>query len=128
MPKRKIAILVLVSAAIAGAGAVAIFFTRQMPPDILLITAPDILLITVDTQRADALSIYGNSDSRTPVWQRLAATATVFERAMTPMPLTRPAHFSLFTGLHPRQHGVLNNATSLPDDVETLAEILAQRG
>lgn len=118
MPKRKIAILVLISAAIAGA--VAIFFTRQMPPDILL--------ITVDTLRADALSIYGNSDSRTPVWQRLAATATVFERAVTPMPLTRPAHFSLFTGLHPRQHGVLNNATNLPDDVETLAEILAQRG
>lgn len=93
---------------------------------------PSLLLITVDTLRADALAPYARPDAfpagRTPHIARLAREATLFERAATPMPLTRPSHFSIFTGRYPREHGVLNNRIALPDAEVTLAEILAREG
>ena len=89
---------------------------------------PDILLITVDTLRADALGAYGADEARTPRIDQLAAEGTVYDRAVTPMPMTRPAHFSLFTSRYPREHGVVNNALSLPEDAETLPERLQAAG
>jgi len=89
---------------------------------------PDILLITVDTLRADAVGAYGAAEARTPRIDQLAASGTLYERAVTPMPLTRPAHFSLFTSRYPREHGVVNNALSLPEDAETLPERLREAG
>lgn len=86
------------------------------------------LLITVDTLRADALGSYGASPSVTPNLDRLASRSTVFENASAPMPMTRPSHFSLFTSLYPREHGVMNNHIKLPDERLTLAEILAEAG
>jgi arylsulfatase A-like enzyme len=89
---------------------------------------PGVLLITVDTLRADHLSAYGAEQVRTPNLERLARDATLFERAATPMPLTRPTHLSLLTSLYPREHGVVNNALSLPESTTTLAEILRAQG
>jgi arylsulfatase A-like enzyme len=91
---------------------------------------PSVLLVTVDTLRADQLGAYAANaaDTRTPVLDALATQSTLFERAAAPMPLTRPSHFSLLTSLYPREHGVLNNATALPDEIETLAEILQAAG
>ena len=89
---------------------------------------PDILLITIDTLRADAVGAYGAEEARTPRIDQLAAGGTLYERAVTPMPLTRPAHFSLFTSRYPREHGVVNNALSLPEDAETLPERLRESG
>ena len=89
---------------------------------------PNVLLLTVDTLRADHLGAYGSKDARTPNMDELAAEGMLFERASTPMPLTRPAHFSIFTSLYPREHGVLNNTMNLPAANETLAERLRDAG
>jgi arylsulfatase A-like enzyme len=85
---------------------------------------PDILLITIDTLRVDALSPYGSTDTRTPNTERLAEDGVVYEAATTPITVTHPAHSSILTGLYPDQHGVLHNGQVLPDDVVTLAEML----
>lgn len=84
------------------------------------------LLVTIDTLRADALGAYGGP--ATPHFDRLASESALFERALAPMPLTRPSHFTLLTSLHPREHGVLNNAQTLPEGVATLAEPLQREG
>jgi arylsulfatase A-like enzyme len=73
---------------------------------------PDIVLVTFDTLRRDHVGAYGwklPGRSPTPRLDALAARARVFEGALTTMPTTSPAHASLFTGLHPRDHGVLRN-------------------
>lgn len=92
---------------------------------------PSIVLITIDTLRADALDPYrpdGAGRGHTPRISQLAASSTLFERASAPMSLTRPSHFSIFTGRYPREHGVLNNQIALPDVELTLAEILRDEG
>jgi arylsulfatase A-like enzyme len=85
---------------------------------------PDILLITIDTLRADALSPYGATDTRTPNAERLARDGVVYEAATTPITVTHPAHSSILTGLYPDQHGVLHNGQVLPEDMVTIAEML----
>ena len=85
---------------------------------------PDILLVTVDTLRADALSPYGSTDTQTPSTERLARDGVLYEAATTPITVTHPAHSSILTGLYPDQHGVLHNGQVLPEDVVTLAEFL----
>jgi len=89
---------------------------------------PDIMLITIDTLRADSLEPYGATDTLTPNITHLASDSVVYEAATTPMPLTRPAHASILTGLYPDQHGVLTNHQILPEEVLTLAETLRDIG
>jgi arylsulfatase A-like enzyme/Tfp pilus assembly protein PilF len=90
---------------------------------------PDVLLVTLDTVRADRLGCYGDRTARTPVLDGLAARGVRWRRAVTAAPLTLPAHASLLTGLEPPQHGVRDNgAARLPPGVKTLAEALAARG
>lgn len=89
---------------------------------------PSVLLITLDTLRADELGAYGAIPSPSPLLDAFAAESTLYERAVSPLPMTRPAHFSLFTSRYPREHGVLNNQLSLPESEITLAEIFAQNG
>lgn len=86
-----------------------------------------LVLIVVDTLRADALGCYGG-DAETPNIDRLAAEGVRFEQARSHVPITGPSHLSLFTSLLPNQHGVRNNAQMVPDDVESLAEILKRSG
>jgi arylsulfatase A-like enzyme len=88
---------------------------------------PDVVIVTVDTLRADHLGAYGSA-TPTPRIDGLAAASTLFEHAHAPMPLTRPSHFSMLTSLYPREHGALNNAQSLPDSSETLTELLGEAG
>jgi arylsulfatase A-like enzyme len=83
----------------------------------------DVILITVDTLRADHVSPY-NRHAPTPWIDVFSQEATVFERCAAPMPLTRPSHASLFTSLYPREHGVLNNAMALPSEAVSLTEVL----
>lgn len=89
---------------------------------------PDVLLITVDTLRADRLGCYGGSGGLSPRIDRLAAESLVFDNAACPMPLTRPSHASIVTSLYPREHGVLNNQTALGEDVLTLGEVFRGAG
>src|SRR6185295_16050680 len=82
---------------------------------------PNVLLLTLDTTRADALGAYLGKDrgqgARTPVLDGLAARGVRWTQAITPPPLTLPAHSSLFTGLAPPEHGVeINGREALPRD------------
>lgn len=89
----------------------------------------NVLLITMDTTRADRLSAYGASPHLAPALDRLARDSVIFERAYTTAPLTTPAHASLFTGRMPFEHGVrLNGEHRLPQSEITLAEILRDNG
>jgi len=88
----------------------------------------DILIITIDTLRADALEPYGAVNTLTPNIARFAEEGVVYESATTPITVTRPAHSSIFTGLYPDQHGVLHNGYALPEEQQTLAEVLKGQG
>jgi len=107
---------------VLAAVSVIIFWSSGTP------SPPDVLLITIDTLRADALEPYGATDTLTPNIARFAEQGVVYEAATTPMPLTRPAHGSILTGLYPDQHGVLTNYQILPGEVVTLAEMLREVG
>lgn len=88
-----------------------------------------ILLITLDTTRADRLGVYGYADARTPNLDALGARGTVFEQAVSTVPVTLPAHASMFTGTYPPVHGVrYNGMFRLPDSSVTVAERLRDAG
>lgn len=90
---------------------------------------PSILLITIDTLRADRLGAYGDLKARTPVLDSLARGGVTFEQAFTPVPITLPAHASMMTGLLPPAHGVRGNgAFELGPQFKTLAESLKTSG
>jgi choline-sulfatase len=92
-------------------------------------TRPNILLITLDTVRADRVGAYGYSRAATPVLDRLAREGVLFADATTQSPLTTPAHAALLTGVYPGRLGVKSNAsTALPDSATTLAERLSDAG
>jgi arylsulfatase A-like enzyme len=89
----------------------------------------DVLIVTVDTARADRFSYAGPSEVKTPNVDRLASEGTAFLTAVAPVPITLPSHASLFTGRLPFQHGVRSNGVfQLSGDETTLAEILAEQG
>jgi choline-sulfatase len=89
----------------------------------------NLLVITLDTTRADRLGAYGFADAGTPVLDRLAREGTLFLHATSAAPLTLPSHSSIFTGRFPPVHGVRDNGGFFLDDKEeTLAETLKARG
>lgn len=89
----------------------------------------NLLVVTLDTTRADALGLYGNPHGVSPNIDRLGRAGIVFRECYTPAPLTLPAHCSLFTGRYPIAHLVRNNGTYvLGDDETTLAEVFKAQG
>jgi choline-sulfatase len=89
----------------------------------------NLLLVTLDTTRADRIHAYGFQGIETPNLDRLAAEGVLFEQAVAPAPLTLPAHSSIFTGKFPPAHGVRDNGGFFLDDRETtLAERLRDKG
>ncbi|MFH1689489.1 MAG: sulfatase [Candidatus Eisenbacteria bacterium] len=89
---------------------------------------PNVLLVMLDTTRTDCLGCYGSTDGITPNMDALAGESLLFEQAVTPEPLTRPAVTTVLTGLYPRSHGVDTNTKSLDAGFHTLAEALQARG
>lgn len=90
---------------------------------------PDVLLITIDTLRADALGFAGNSRVSTPTLDRLAKEGLVFTSAHAHNVVTLPSHANILTGLYPYQHGVRDNTGfRLDAKVPTLATMLKARG
>ena len=88
----------------------------------------NVLIISIDTLRADALSIYGNR-VRSDFFENFASRSIVFDRAFTPVPITLPAHTSLLTGLYPPTHGVRNNGTfRASPELHLLSETAQQQG
>ena len=89
---------------------------------------PSLVLVTIDTLRADHVSSYGYPRPTTPNLDALAAAGARFETAYAVSATTLPSHATLFTGRDPGGHGVLKNGWPLPPDVPTLAEALRDRG
>ncbi|MFP6608764.1 MAG: sulfatase [Deltaproteobacteria bacterium] len=89
---------------------------------------PDILLVTIDTLRADHSSAYGYGVPTMPVLERLARRGTLFERVYAPTATTSPSHAALLTGRYPRTLGVTKNGQRLRDNFTTLAEALGREG
>lgn len=121
----------------AGAG----LLLRALRERSLSIRAPraNVVLFSIDTCRADHLSLAGYERKTSPVLDRLAADSVVFERAVSGAPVTAPSHMALLTGLPPTIHGVMNfgrpkDASGgaftprLPPSMRTLAEMLRARG
>ena len=94
-------------------------------------TAPkrNVLLITIDTLRADRLGCYNSRFVETPNIDKIAAQGVLFEKTITPVPLTLPSHTSILTGRYPAEHGIRDNGFyRLPKGYPTLATELKKAG
>ncbi len=90
---------------------------------------PSLVVVTIDTVRADYVGIHSAHPDLTPTINALAAEGVSFERAYSVVPLTTAAHASMFTGLYPPKHGVRTNGDAVvPEEANTLAEVLQGRG
>jgi len=89
---------------------------------------PHILLISIDSLRADHLEAYGYARETAPALARWAAQGALFEQVVAPSSWTLPSHVSLLTGLPPGVHGVGRHGGRLTDASLTLAEVLQERG
>jgi arylsulfatase A-like enzyme len=143
-------------AACAAAGAVLVVFAPSLPVRFAAVTAlalwlaaggvrwlpapgshdgpkdppaGSLVLIVLDTTRADALDPYGASGDETPAFDRLTRSSALYEELISTSPWTVPSHATLFTGLHPREHDCwFGGRRWLDDELETVAEVLAARG
>ena len=101
----------------------------SVPIDRDSLAGSNVLMITLDTTRADRLGCYGNADIETPNLDALAKSGVLFANAFAPTPVTLPSHSTIMTGRHPKNHGVRFNALArLGDEERTLAEVLAASG
>ncbi|PYY13302.1 MAG: hypothetical protein DMG61_13775, partial [Acidobacteria bacterium] len=90
---------------------------------------PNILLITIDTLRADHTGVYGSASVETPTLDALASDSVVFERAISQVPLTLPSHASLLTGMYPFADGVQDfTSPPLSDRFKTIAQAFKAAG
>ena len=92
------------------------------------LTPSAVVLITIDTLRADRVGAYGWQRARTPAIDGLAARGVRFDHAYAAAPITLPSHASLLTGLYPPQHGARHNGMRVAAGVPTLAELLQAHG
>ena len=117
--------LLIALPAILGAAVYGLWWSRAQYVPI----TNSVVLITLDTTRADRLPAYGYMGASMPHLDRLAREGIVFDRAISVAPLTLPAHSSLFTGLYPPRHGVRDNASpALAAQHITLAELFQAQG
>ncbi len=100
------------------------------PPGAAPVVVPavdNVILITIDTLRADYLGFYGGR-ARTPVLDDLARTGWSFDRCFSASMLTNPSHASIMTSLYPRDHGVYDNESGIGDHLRTLAAAATDAG
>jgi len=88
----------------------------------------NIIIISIDTLRADHMGSYGYGRDTTPGLDAFSCEGIVFDRAYTQASSTLPAHSSLFTSTYPDMHGVINIRNSLPSGLMTLAQLLSENG
>ena len=106
-------------------GVAAVFLSLSCAPKPRL----NVVLVTIDTCRADRLSCYGYDFLQTPNIDRLAAEGVLFEQARTCVPITLPSHTSILTGCYPSVHGVRENGGyRAADSLRTLSEVLKDEG
>lgn len=99
---------------------------RPLPPGDA--QRPDVILISIDTLRADHLGIYGHGHPTSPFLDERAREGTVFEQAWSPAPWTLPAHASMLSARRPAEHGAIDQERAISPDVPLLAETLATAG
>ena len=122
MDRRPAAVVLAVAAGAAGC-------SRDAPPTAPPPRAEHVVLVTLDTLRADRLGAYGNPDVATPRLDRIAAEGALAEEASAHVPLTRPSHASLLTGLLPPEHGIRDNVSpAVVPGVPLLAEVFRDAG
>lgn len=98
------------------------------PPPIE-VRKPSLVLVTLDTTRADHIGAYGYEGARTPTLDALAGEGLRLDRAYATVPLTTPSHASMMTGLYPTRHGIHTNGDAiLGEGLDTLAERLDEAG
>ncbi len=117
--RRKIGLMVvaLTAATIAGA------YWYFLPPRL------NVILVTLDTTRADHLGIYGYQHGLTAAFDDFAKRGVVFDRAFSPAPLTLPSHTTMLTGRYPPEHGLrVNGVGRLPNEIPLLPDILKKQG
>jgi len=103
----------------------AVFFIQIPPKKIIPDSGLNVLLITLDTTRADRLGCYGYPRAKTPNIDFLCQNGVQFLNAYCPVPLTCPSHCSILTGTTPVYHQVRNNGSYyLSPEIQTLAEVL----
>jgi choline-sulfatase len=102
---------------------------REAPAKPARVSAHDVLLVTIDTLRADHVGCYGHAGAKTPVLDALAARGARFTTAVSHVPLTGPSHASILTGLTPPGHGFRDNGGFvLPPQVRSGVEDFRQAG
>ncbi len=118
-----------------AAVAIGVWMVRTHPPGAVQPLAAgslrgvNVLLVTIDTLRADHVGAYGRDGALTPTIDGLAKDGLRFERTYAHVPLTLPSHTTILTGAYPTRTGVRDNgAFHLPDQVETLATMLKRAG
>ena len=92
------------------------------------VQGPNVLLIVVDTLRADRLGFMGHDRDTSPYLDALAADSLVFEHAIAPAPWTTPSMAGLFTGMPPAALGIRHQPIPLPAEIQTISELLQKRG
>jgi len=107
---------------LCGAATFAVLVSCSEPPQ------PNLLFIVVDTLRTDHLGAWGYERDTSPAIDAFASDAIRFERAYASAPWTKPSIASMLTGLYPSMHGTEKMTASLPDESDTLAEILTRVG
>jgi arylsulfatase A-like enzyme len=90
--------------------------------------APNVILISIDTLRADHLHGYGYERETSPTLDGLMRRGTSFMNAISQSPWTLPSHMSLFTSLYPHSHGVIEDTLALNEEVATLPALMKQAG
>lgn len=99
----------------------------ERPPRVLE-PVRGVILISLDTLRADHLSLYGHERETSPFLTELAERSVVFDRVVAPYPATLVSHMSMFTGLYPGEHGVYPPDVVLSDEITTFPERLSGAG
>jgi choline-sulfatase len=125
MSKIRIALLVLFALLLLG------FAYKPEAVKGLLAGRPkrlNLILIAVDTLRADHLGVYGYKRPTSPRIDEFATHGTVFETTFAPLPMTQPSFESMFTSLYPESHGIKRNDLALSPKAITLAEVLRSKG
>ena len=106
----------------AAAGAAYWFWPKKVA------ARPNIILLSIDTLRADRVGAYGYNRPTTPFIDSLAKESVVFRNTVTAAPWTLPSHVTMFTGLYPTSHGVVQAHDKISKDLPLLAEILKRAG
>jgi arylsulfatase A-like enzyme len=101
---------------------------ESIPPKKDTISKPNLILISIDTLRADHLGCYGYGRPTSPALDKLASEGVLFQNVTASSPWTLPSHGSMLTGYYPGRLGLNSYESMLPSDVTTLASILSEQG